>query len=95
VGSLEAGCELLDACGPPRFDLAGDSFALPVRGFEVSGGERRRPVARALLSGTIRDLLGGLRAVAGDLTFVRHPAGLIGSPTVRLSGLTLGPARGT
>ena len=89
VGSLSRGYYLLDAPWPGSFDFADDRFALPVRGFELQGGRARMPVTGVQLVGKISSLLRGVRAVARDLTFVRRPIGLVGSPTVRLSGLEL------
>ena len=89
IDSLSTGFYLLDATGPARFDFPTGRFELPTRGFELRAGRAHAPVAGVRLVGDIRGLLLGLRDAARDLTFVRHPVGLLGSPTVLLSGLEL------
>ncbi|HET9765745.1 MAG TPA: metallopeptidase TldD-related protein [Thermoanaerobaculia bacterium] len=86
VGGIERGCYLLDVDGPGHFDLAGDRFALPVCGFQLSSGAARRPLAGGWLCGGIGALLRGVVGVARDLAFAPH-AGMIGSPTLRITGL--------
>ena len=89
VGSLSRGYYLLDAVDGGSFRFAEDRFELGVRGFEMVGGRARMPVADVRLVGRISALLRGVAAVARDLTLVRLPAGLLGSPTLRLQGLEL------
>jgi predicted Zn-dependent protease len=88
LGAIVQGYYLIDATGPGRFDLAADRFALPVCGFAVEGGRASAPVAGAWLCGTIGTFLKGIDGVGRDLTF--HPLdGMIGSPTVLVTGLEL------
>ncbi|HET9227289.1 MAG TPA: metallopeptidase TldD-related protein, partial [Thermoanaerobaculia bacterium] len=88
LGSMTQGYYLIDVTGGGRFDLAGGTFALPVCGFAVEAGRASAPVARAWLCGGIGDLLQGIAGVGRDLTF--HPlTGMIGSPTILVSGLEL------
>ena len=89
VGSLSRGYYLLDVAGPGSFRFDSDRFELAVRGFEMLGGRARTPVNGVRLVGKITGLLRGLREVARDLTLVRLPVGLVGSPTIRLQGLEL------
>jgi predicted Zn-dependent protease len=88
LGAVAQGYYLIDATGPGRFDLAGDRFALPVCGFAVESGRASAPVAGAWLHGGIGTFLKGIVGVGRDLTF--HPLdGMIGAPTVLVSGLEL------
>lgn len=88
LGAIDRGYYLIDATGAGRFDFGGDRFALPVCGFAVAGGRAAAPVAGAWLCGGISALLHGLRAVGRDLAF--HPLdGMIGAPTLLVSGLEL------
>ncbi len=88
LGAIPQGYYLIDATGPGRFDLAADRFALPVCGFAVEAGRASAPVARAWLCGGIGTFLRGIVGVGRDLTF--HPLdGMIGSPTLLVTGLEL------
>lgn len=88
LGSISQGYYLIDATGAGRFDLSEGRFALPVCGFAVEGGRASAPVAGAWLCGRISTLLQGIAAVGRDLTF--HPLdGMIGSPTLLVTGLEL------
>ncbi|HEV8239108.1 MAG TPA: metallopeptidase TldD-related protein [Thermoanaerobaculia bacterium] len=86
VGEMDGGCYLLDVDGPGGFDLAADHFALPVCGFQLAAGAARRPLAGGWLVGSVSVLLRGVAGVARDLTFFPLQ-GMIGSPTLRVSGL--------
>jgi PmbA protein len=79
---------LIDVAGGGRFDLGNGTFALPVCGFAVEGGRASAPVARAWLCGGIGDLLQGIAGAGRDLTFLPL-TGMIGAPTVLVSGLEL------
>jgi PmbA protein len=88
LGAIPQGYYLIDATGPGRFDLATDRFALPVCGFAVEAGRASAPVAGAWLCGGIGTFLRGIVGVGRDLTF--HPLdGMIGSPTLLVTGLEL------
>jgi PmbA protein len=88
LGSMAHGYYLIDTAGNGRFDLGDGTFALPVCGFAVEGGRASAPVARAWLCGGIGDLLQGIAGIGRDLTF--HPlTGMIGAPTLLVSGLEL------
>lgn len=88
LGSISHGHYLIDVTGGGRFDLGNGTFALPVCGFAVEGGRASAPVARAWLCGGIGDLLQGIAGAGRDLSF--HPlTGMIGAPTLLVSGLEL------
>lgn len=88
LGSMAQGYYLIDVTGGGRFDLGAGTFALPVCGFAVEAGRASAPVARAWLCGGIGDLLQGIAGVGRDLTF-QPLAGMIGAPTILVSGLEL------
>lgn len=88
LGAVSQGYYLIDATGSGTFDLAADRFALPVCGFAVQAGRASAPVAKAWLCGGIGTFLKGIAGVGRDLTF--HPLdGMIGSPTLLVTGLEL------
>jgi len=88
LGAVGRGAYLIDATGGALVDLEGDRFALPVCGFTVRAGRAGAPIASAWLRGGVGDLLRGIAGVGRDLTF--HPLdGMIGSPTLLVTGLTL------
>jgi PmbA protein len=88
LGSISQGYYLIDATGAGHFDLNEGRFALPVCGFAVEGGRASAPVAKAWLCGRIATFFQGITAVGRDLTF--HPlGGMIGSPTLLVTGLEL------
>jgi predicted Zn-dependent protease len=92
LGSIAQGYYLIDVTGPGRFDFAEDRFALPVCGFAVQSGRASAPVARAFLCGAVSSLLRGVSGVGRDLTF--YPLeGMIGSPTLLVTGLELRKAQ--
>jgi len=93
VAELARGYYLLDATGPPAVDLADGRFAVPVCGFAVERGRASAPVAGVTLAGTLQALLHGIQAAGRDLAFFPYD-GMVGSPTLRVSGLELrGPSR--
>ena len=66
---------------------------MPVCGFAVQSGRASAPVAGAWLSGGIGAFLKGIAGVGRDLTF--HPLdGMIGAPTVLVTGLELSKGLG-
>jgi predicted Zn-dependent protease len=88
LGGIGRGHYLLDTAGPARFDASGDRFALPVCGFAVEAGRACAPVARAWLCGSGAALFKGVAATARDLSFLPLD-GMIGSPTLLVTGLEL------
>lgn len=85
---MDRGFYWLDALGPARVELAEDRFSLPVCGFRLLQGKATEPVAAAVVRGTLRTLLNGIRGVGRDLSFL--PLGhLIGAPTLLVEGLEL------
>jgi predicted Zn-dependent protease len=93
LGGVERGFYLIDATGAGRVDLAGDRFALPVCGFAVAGGRATAPVSRAWMCGSIGALLRGIVGVGRDLEF-QPLAGMLGSPSLLVTGVELRAAPG-
>jgi PmbA protein len=90
VDSVARGHYLLDAGRPARFHFVDDRFTVPVCGYVLEKGQARAPIARTLLTGSIRALLHGVQAVAADLEL--YPLGaLYGGPTLLVTGLELRP----
>ncbi len=92
VADLPRGYYLLAATAAPRIDWGsgtpGGTFRVPVLGYEVREGRARGPLSGVTLTGPLTTLLGGIRVVARDLTFFPYD-GMIGAPTLRVSGLEL------
>jgi predicted Zn-dependent protease len=86
---LARGYYLLDVDGGGTFDFEDGRFSLPVVGFAVDGGRSAGPVAGARITGGIGALLRGVEAVARDLTFQPVGSGLIGAPTLLVTGVEI------
>lgn len=80
-----------DALGPGIFDPVANRFRLPVCGLQVRSGRAVQAVARAVLTGRLSALLGGIQAVGRDLAFV-PAAGFVGSPSLLVTGVELDDA---
>lgn len=88
LGSVERGYCLVDTLGAGHYDFDADRLAVPVCGYAVRGGRLAEPFTGSWLVGSPGGLLHGVRAVAGDLEFAPLD-GLIGAPTLLVSGLEL------
>ncbi len=93
LGSVERGYYLADTLGAGRFEFDADRLAVPVCGYAVRRGRLAEPFTDSWLVGSLGGLLHGLRAAAGDLEFAPLD-GVIGSPTLLVSGLELRAAAG-
>ena len=91
VRSVGRGYYLLDSPGEGRLDLDNAQFSLPVYGFRLESGRAVDPVAGVELRGTVPAFLRGIRSVGRDVSFFPGQ-GMIGSPTLSVSGLELAPA---
>ncbi|HEX2163483.1 MAG TPA: metallopeptidase TldD-related protein, partial [Thermoanaerobaculia bacterium] len=91
LADLARGYYLLDAAGPVVLDLDQASFRVPVVGWAVQSGRAVAPAGGLVLAGPVAALLRGIQAAARDLAFVPDD-GLIGSPTLLVTGLKLRPA---
>lgn len=87
------GYYLLDADGPPVLDFAAGRLALPVVGFALGrtpkGGRATAPLAGAVLEGGIGSLLRGVGAAGRDLAFFPLAGGMVGSPTLLVTGMEI------
>jgi len=91
LGRMARGYYLIDADGPGGFDFEAGRFSLPVVGFAVEGGVAASPIAGVRLTGGLGTLLRGVEAVGRDLLFQPAAGGLVGSPTLLVSGLEIQP----
>jgi len=91
LADVRSGHYLIDTTGPARIEAEGDRFELPVCGFAVEGGRATAPIAGAYLCGTAATLFKGIEAAARDLSFLPLD-GMLGSPTLLVTGLELRPA---
>lgn len=91
LADLARGYYLLDAAGAVALDLEAAAFSVPVAGYAIQSGRAVAPAGGLVLTGTVSALLRGIQAVARDLAFVPDD-GLVGAPTVLVTGLELRPA---
>jgi len=93
LSGVARGYYLLDADGPPAVDWAAGRLTLPVVGFALSrtsrGGKATAPVAGAVLEGGIGSFLRGVAAAGRDLAFFPLAGGMVGSPTLLVTGMEI------
>ncbi len=75
-----------DVIGMHTADPASGDFSVGAAGAWLEGGRVRRGVRGVTLAGNLKDVLGGVVAVADDLAWL----GSFGAPTFLVKGLTLG-----
>jgi predicted Zn-dependent protease len=88
LGDAGRGAYLVEPTAAARYDTAADHFALPVCGFSVEAGRAGAPIPAAWLCGTASAFFKGIAAVGRDLAFLPLD-GMIGSPTLLVTGLSL------
>jgi len=86
VADLDEGIIVRDIMGMHTSDPISGDFSVGFNGHTVRAGVVCGPVCEMTMSGNIIDLLGGIKEVAGDTTFI----GPYGSPAVLVEGLSLG-----
>ena len=72
---------------------AGRSLSVPVVGFTVERGRPASPLAGATVEGSVGGLLRGIDAVARVLAFSPLAGGMIGAPSLLVSGLEIRSVR--
>lgn len=88
LGSVQRGYYLVDVAGTPTMDWSTGRFTLPVCGLEIRAGRAAGAMAGSRLCGSAASLLRGVNAAARDLSFLPFD-GMMGSPTVLVTGLEL------
>ncbi len=83
------GYYLIDVDGAPRVDLAGDRVSIPVVGFRIEGGAAVGALAGAAVEAGLGSLLRHVETAGRDLTFFPLAGGMIGAPTLRVSGVEI------
>lgn len=95
VGGLTRGYFLIALDGAPRVDWSEGRLQFPASGFAVEAGHAREPVRNTWVTGTIATFLRGIVALGRDLQFEPFATGgLIGAPTLLVTGLELRGAGG-
>ncbi len=89
ISAVARGYYWLDVVGPATVDLEADRFAVEVCGFEVAQGAAQRSIGRVWLCGGVGALMRGVRAAARDLAFIPSGGGIVGAPTLLVSGLEI------
>ena len=74
--------------------IAAFAVCYALLGFAVRSGRPSTPVKGVRLQGSLRALLRGVAAVARDLGFVPRGRGVMGSPTLLLTGVEVAAAAG-
>ncbi len=90
VAAVGTGAYLLDAEGAVRLDPGSLAFQVRVSGMQLAAGRAVAPLGRVRLSGDVRSLLSGIRALARDLQFVPGD-GMFGAPSTLVSGREIHP----
>ncbi len=85
ISETADGLLVLDIMGMHMADPISGEFSVGVSGLAVSGGKLGAPVKKAMIAGSVKELLAGIDAKADDLTFY----GSLGSPTFRVGGLSV------
>ena len=90
VGAVRRGAYALDVASSAglAIDLETGRFALPVCGFRLEAGRATSPLNGVALTGDVQTLLRGIAGVGRDLAF-QMLDGMIGSPTLLVSGLEI------
>jgi PmbA protein len=68
--------------------ISGD-FSLQCYGYVIESGKIGRPTSQITVSGNFFELLNHMDSIGNDLTFTILGSGYTGSPTVKISGLTI------
>jgi len=93
LAEVARGYYFLETTGAPRMDFDGDAFQVPVAGFAVGRGRAAEPVSGVVLQGAVSSLLRNLHGAGRDLTYAPEEAGLLGTPSLLVSGLEVRCAR--
>lgn len=93
LAEVARGYYLIDVDGPPVVDWTEGRFSVPVVGFAVERGRPASPLAGAKVEGGVGTLLRGIDAAARDLAFFPLAGGMIGAPTLRVTGLEMSSAK--
>lgn len=89
LGEVARGYYLLDVDGPVAVDWTEGRLSFPVVGFTVARGRPASPLAGATVEGGIGSLLRGVAAVGRDLTWFPLGDGMVGAPTMLVTGLEI------
>jgi predicted Zn-dependent protease len=89
LGEIARGYYLIDVDGPPVVDWAEGRLSVPVVGFTIERGRPAAPLAGATVEGGVGTLLRGISAVARDLEFFPLAGGMVGAPTMLVTGLEI------
>ncbi len=79
------GLYITQAMGTHTIDPVSGDYSVGAGGYWISDGEFAHPVRGVVVSGNILDLFKNIDLIADDLRFV----GAIGSPTLRISNITI------
>ncbi|MEZ5332937.1 MAG: metallopeptidase TldD-related protein [Thermoanaerobaculia bacterium] len=88
LAGVRRGAYLLEAFAGGSIDVQANRFSLPVAGFALRNGGVAGAFRRARLQGSIGAFLHGVEAAARDVRLFALD-GLIGAPTLRVTGLEL------
>jgi PmbA protein len=85
IARTQDGIMVTEIMGMHMADPISGQFSVGVSGFAVSDGRLGHPVKKAMISGSLLDILAGIDGVADDLTFY----GSLGAPTFRVARINV------
>ncbi len=86
LSSVESGLYVRNVMGLHTVDTVSGDYSLGIMGEKIDSGKRSHGVRGVTIAGNLLDLLKSIEAVGNDLTF----AGSVGSPTLRIKGISVG-----
>lgn len=89
LSEIARGYYLIDVDGAPKVDWAEGRISLPVLGFAIERGRPAAAIAGATVEAGIGPFLRGIDAVARDLSFFPLAGGMIGAPSMLVTGLEI------
>jgi PmbA protein len=88
IAGIDSGLYVHSAMGLHTVDTVSGDFSLGIMGERIEKGKRAHGVRGVTIAGNLLDLLNTLEAVGNDLVFT----GSLGSPTLWVSGVSVGGA---
>jgi PmbA protein len=90
IAGVEKGLYVVNTMNTVMNPVSGD-YSVSAQGFWIENGKLTHPVNNVTIALPLPDLLRQVTVVGNDLTFLPF-AGSIGSPTIRIDGMTIGGA---
>lgn len=88
LAGVEKGLYVTNTMNVGGVNPVNGDFSVGASGLWIENGKLTRPVTGVTVSSTLHDMLKNIVAVGNDLRFVPF-AGIVGSPTIRVEGMTV------